>query len=75
MLAALAGFVHDRQTAATMSMITIRTTSKGELIATSLASQPSSAQRPIVACAYAAGLNWWRIAPQIVAFDCVQCCD
>src|SRR6516165_9519310 len=59
----------------TMSTITIRTATKGEFIATSLVSRASSAQRPIVACAYAAGLNWWRIAPQIVAFDCVQCSD
>jgi hypothetical protein len=57
----------------TMSTITIIIATKGELIATSLASQPSSAQTPIVACAYAAGLK--RIAPQIVAFDCVQCSD
>src|SRR6516165_12134148 len=59
----------------TMSIITIRKPNKGEFIATSLASRTSSAQRPIVACAYAAGLNWWRIAPQIVAFDCVQRSD
>src|SRR6516225_8240833 len=59
----------------TMSAMTIMTPNKGEFIATSLASRASSAQRPIVACAYAAGLNWWRIAPQIVAFDRVQCSD
>jgi hypothetical protein len=59
----------------TMSIVTIRTTNKEEFIATSLTSQLSSAQRPIVASAYAAGLKWWRIAPQIVAFDCVQCSD
>jgi hypothetical protein len=41
----------------TMSTITIRTATKGEFIATSLASKPSSAQKPIVAWTYAAGLN------------------
>jgi hypothetical protein len=59
----------------TMSVLTIMTLIRGVFIATSLLRRPSSAQRPIIACAYAAGLNWWRIAPQIVAFDCVQCSD
>jgi hypothetical protein len=59
----------------TRSTMTIRATNKGEFMATSLASQLSSAQRPIVAWAYAAGVNWWRIALQVAAFECVQCSD
>src|SRR5262249_40470452 len=53
----LAGLVHDRESAADYEHNHIRTATKGEFIATSLASRASSAQRPIVACAYAAGLN------------------
>ena len=59
----------------TMSAMTIMTLIREVFIATSLASQLSSAQRAIVAWAWAAGLNWWRIALQVVAFDCVQCSD
>ena len=58
----------------TMSTITMRTTSKGEFIATSLASRILSAQRPIVAWTYAASFNWRRIALQICS-QLVPCPD
>jgi hypothetical protein len=61
-IAALAGLFMIDRVLPTMSTITIRTPSKGEFIATSLASRVSRAQGPIVAWTYVAEFNWWRIA-------------
>jgi hypothetical protein len=71
-IAALAGLVHDRQSAADYEHNhLIITASKGEFIATSLASRASSAPGPIVAWTYASRFKWWRILGQALAFECV----